>query len=163
MSVDILADDLEKLWADFRSKYKWVPAAGGVVTHRETGKCLFIYRRGYLDLPKGKIDKGETLSEAALREVREETGLRTVDIVSAQNDAAGADYLTTYHTYRTNKKGKRVLKPTYWFSMKTSQEALVPEKQEGIEWARWLNWEETIDGPLPFYPSLRQLESQLNF
>ena len=56
-------------------------AAGGVVTRtRADGKAeyLVIYRRHYDDwsLPKGKLDRGETFRKAAVREIREETGVK---------------------------------------------------------------------------------------
>jgi 8-oxo-dGTP diphosphatase len=52
-----------------------VKAAGGVVRH--DGRIAVVHRPRYDDwsLPKGKLDPGETSEEAALREVREETGL----------------------------------------------------------------------------------------
>ena len=72
-SVEVVAPDIEQLWEDFRSHYKWVEAAGGVVTNVTHGKQLFIFRRDYWDLPKGKLDDGEAPAAAALREVEEET------------------------------------------------------------------------------------------
>ena len=53
-----------------------VQAAGGVVVR--DGRVAVIHRPKYDDwsLPKGKLDPGEGWEEAALREVREETGLR---------------------------------------------------------------------------------------
>jgi 8-oxo-dGTP diphosphatase len=57
-----------------------VLAAGGVVVRRENGEARIavIHRPRYGDwsLPKGKLDPGETFTDAALREVREETGFR---------------------------------------------------------------------------------------
>ncbi|MDQ1084660.1 MULTISPECIES: NUDIX domain-containing protein [Microbacterium] len=57
-----------------------VYAAGGVVWRRAEGKLrvLLIHRTKYRDLtlPKGKVDPGETLAETAVREIREETGIR---------------------------------------------------------------------------------------
>lgn len=56
-----------------------IHAAGGVVVDLSKGKprYLLIHRPGYDDwtLPKGKLDDGERHRDAALREVKEETGL----------------------------------------------------------------------------------------
>ena len=53
-----------------------VEAAGGVVVR--DGRVALVHRPVYDDwtLPKGKLDRGESFEEAALREVEEETGLR---------------------------------------------------------------------------------------
>src|SRR6202158_3715791 len=60
---------------------KLVRAAGGVVRRngsRGAIRVAVVHRPGYDDwsFPKGKVDRGETLEETALREVEEETGLR---------------------------------------------------------------------------------------
>ena len=54
---------------------KVVLAAGGIITNSQ-GEFLLIHRPRYEDwsFPKGKLDKGETLEQCALREVLEETG-----------------------------------------------------------------------------------------
>ncbi|MEL7162113.1 MAG: NUDIX domain-containing protein [Bacteroidota bacterium] len=147
-SVDLLAEDVEQIWEDFRGHFKWVPAAGGLVTLTGTDKQLFIFRRGFWDLPKGKIDNGEDAPTAALREVEEETGLDQLVLGDALPN--------TYHTYR-NRKGKRVLKPTYWFAMETRTERLVPQTEEDIERAVWTTAEAVLAAPEPIYGSLREL------
>jgi 8-oxo-dGTP diphosphatase len=60
-------------------------SAGGVVYRRvgDTYEIVAVHRNRHTDwsLPKGHIEKGETQEQAALREVKEETGLdaRIVD------------------------------------------------------------------------------------
>lgn len=126
-SILIYSDDLEQLKEDFFSIFKIVPAAGGAVFNAED-KLLMMFRRGSWDLPKGKIDEGESIEAAAIREVQEEVGLLDVEIT--------ASLPTTYHTYRS-KKGNRILKPTYWFKMKTKQTEVTLQTEEDIEKSEW--------------------------
>jgi len=53
-----------------------IKAAGGIVMRE--GAVLLVHRPRYDDwsFPKGKLDRGESWEDAALREVDEETGLR---------------------------------------------------------------------------------------
>jgi 8-oxo-dGTP diphosphatase len=77
-----------------------VRAAGGVV--RRDGRIAVVHRPRYDDwsLPKGKLDPGETWEEAALREVREETGLECelgAELSSASyHDRKGRSKLVRY-------------------------------------------------------------------
>ena len=61
---------------------KPVTSAGGVILNSQ-GKVLILRRRteGTWVLPKGQTEPGETLRQTALREVREETGLKNLMIV----------------------------------------------------------------------------------
>ena len=104
-----------------------IKAAGGLVKS-EQGAYLFIYRNDKWDIPKGKIEKGEKVKEAAVREVEEECGIK----VSSLEDKI----CKTYHSYIY--KGEVVLKKTHWFKMRSKgQEKLKPQKEEGITDARW--------------------------
>ena len=126
-SVLLYNDDFEKLWTDFKSPYKIVEAAGGVVENDEK-ETLMIFRRDWWDLPKGKIDPGETPEIAAIREVKEETGLKNVIL--------NKFLCLTYHTYTLNEK--RILKPTHWYLMSSNDTDLTPQTLEGILEVKWV-------------------------
>lgn len=104
-----------------------VIAAGGRVQN-DRGKYLFIYRNGKWDLPKGKLDKGEGIKSAAIREVEEETGVTGLKI---ENFLA-----TTYHIFK--RSGQYRLKEVHWFEMRTDySKNLVPQLDEGITKVKW--------------------------
>ena len=127
--VTLYSNDMEQLWADFRGHYKLIRAAGGLVRN-ERDEILFIYRLDSWDLPKGKMESGEEKEAAALREVIEETGVADLKL--------GDRILITYHTYR-DRKNRRVLKQTFWYRMRAPKQELVPETEEAIEQAVWMN------------------------
>ncbi|WP_339715552.1 NUDIX domain-containing protein [uncultured Kriegella sp.] len=117
----------EEILKKFSKKIPIEVAAGGVVTNKE-GKVLFIYRNDKWDLPKGKLDKGETIEECAVREVEEETGVKGLKIENFLS--------TTYHIFKRN--GKYKLKQVHWYAMKTSYDGkLKGQKSEGIEKVKW--------------------------
>ncbi len=127
-AIVIFDDDLTQLWHDFQSLYRIIEAAGGLVFNQKQ-EVLVIFRRQSWDLPKGKIDDGETPENAAIREVQEETGLHTIEL--------GVHLIDTYHTYV--QKGERILKKTYWYKMTTTETALTPQYSEDIEEAKWVD------------------------
>jgi 8-oxo-dGTP pyrophosphatase MutT (NUDIX family) len=117
----------EEILKKFSKKIPLVVAAGGVVTNK-TGKVLFIYRNNKWDLPKGKVEKGETLEEAALREVEEETGVQGLKVENFLR--------ATYHIFKRN--GKYKLKEVHWYSMSTTYKGdLIGNLEEGIEKVKW--------------------------
>ncbi|MBC7419033.1 MAG: NUDIX domain-containing protein [Pedobacter sp.] len=103
-------------------------AAGGIVENEEK-EILLIFRRGKWDLPKGKLDEGETIEECAVREVEEETGLRSVQL--------GELIDVSLHNYV--EKGKDIEKETYWYAMKVEGEQhLVAQAEEDIVDIKWV-------------------------
>lgn len=107
-------------------------AAGGIVENEE-GKILLQFRRGKWDLPKGKLDEGETIEECAIREVEEETGLQSIQL--------GELIGLTNHFY--TEKGRNINKRTYWFAMKASgTQKLIPQTEEDILELRWVKEDE---------------------
>lgn len=119
----------DAMFNDFSALHTNIEAAGGVVKNIKS-EHLLIRRFGIWDLPKGKVETGETVLEAALREVCEETGLHDVN---ATTPLPG-----TYHIY--HRKGRWHLKKTLWFKMETCDEfPLVPQTDEDISEAVWMD------------------------
>jgi len=121
--------DLEELRKAFWKKFLLVKAGGGLVRNGEE-KYLFMFRRGVWDLPKGKLDPGETIEHCAIREVMEETGIEGVILEGR--------LLITYHTY--DESGKHILKETHWFRMQAPAPGeLTPQLEEQITELRWVD------------------------
>ena len=108
-----------------------VTAAGGFVLRESTGdlELLLIFRRGVWDLPKGKLDSGETVEECAIREVCEEVGIEDVAITGALG--------TTIHGYRYDES--YAVKTTHWFAMRTDEESFTPQRKEKIDRVEWVS------------------------
>ena len=105
-------------------------AAGGIVVNPNK-EILWIFRRGFWDLPKGKLDPNETIEACAIREVMEETGI--------SNLVLGDLIITTKHLYHDTYLNTEVEKTTYWYQMTTDilQEG-VPQTEEDIEAIAWV-------------------------
>ncbi len=125
-------EQMDRLWREFRNMFTQVPAAGGLVRNTK-GEYLVIYRNGFWDMPKGKIDPGEDALTAARREVEEECGIGQLKIVEL------LDY--TYHLFM--QKSGMQLKIITWYLMTTTDENRpVPQREEGIEKAEFVSPEE---------------------
>lgn len=124
----ILHENILMVFEEFKACFTVIEAGGGVVLN-EKGEFLTIYRNGVWDLPKGKLEKGEDFQGAALREVKEETGLPGIQLIEP--------LVSTYHTYHL--KGKWILKKTKWNEMlyKGSAEPVL-QAGEGITDYRWV-------------------------
>jgi mutator protein MutT len=112
-------------------------AAGGIVVDDRTGtpRVLLVHRPRYDDwsFPKGKLDAGETVKQAAFREVREETGIECKIV---------RKLATVRYSYRT-RKGRRRPKLVHYFLMKPiSGEIRVPGEE--VDRAEWLDFEKAL-------------------
>jgi ADP-ribose pyrophosphatase YjhB (NUDIX family) len=145
--IDVLIihySDFDKLYKDFTSLYKIQIAAGGLIRN-ENNQYLFIFRRGYWDLPKGKVEKNETKREGAVREVIEETGLKKVKLLYK--------ICITHHTFK-NKQGVRIIKTSHWYMMSAPHQNLVPQTEEDIEKAEWILLTDFLDTHTPVYKNI---------
>jgi len=128
-----------------------VIASGGIVHHRVTGHLLCIKRHGVIDLPKGKLDPGETIASCAKRELQEETGITDL----TQGRLLG----TTIHGYRRSNYFD--VKTTFWYSFTSEANQFTPALSEGIESVFWLPYadaEQTL-GYAPLSDFLKDLRS----
>ena len=129
-------------------------AAGGLVQNSK-GEMLLIYRRGFWDLPKGKLDAGESIPDCAIREVQEETGIQTLEL--------GQFICTTTHHYFDKWINKDAEKHTHWYAMLSLEnETLVPQTEEDIEKIEWVPREQLPQYLLQTYPTIRSVFEAFN-
>jgi 8-oxo-dGTP pyrophosphatase MutT (NUDIX family) len=137
-----LHHNLNELLNAFKEQLNVVPAAGGLV-YTPQNDILLIHRLGRWDLPKGKLDDGETLEECAIREIEEETGANGLSIVQPLQ--------VTYHTY--HQKGKNNLKESHWFLIKAEEKTkLTPQTEEDVQQCIWVpisDIQPYVDGSFP--------------
>ena len=124
----LVTENPKMVFQNVKNSCHLIKAAGGLVSNA-AGDFLFIFRNKRWDLPKGKVEKGEKMREAAVREVEEECGVKILK---------NKDKLCrTYHIYEWNNK--IVLKKTNWYDMTVKgSPKLIPQKEEGITKAEWL-------------------------
>lgn len=126
--VVLVEEDKARLEKELLWSFYPMHSAGGVVLN-EKNEILMIYRRGKWDLPKGKLDEGETLEACALREVTEETGLGNLELHEK--------ICNSMHIYQMQQQ--YILKYTTWYLMRgNSAYPLLPQKEEMIEEVRWV-------------------------
>lgn len=138
--------EMEEFRTQYFAKFRQVGAAGGLVIN-EHQEMLLIHRRGMWDLPKGKLEPGESVEENALREVEEETGITGPKL--------GKLLPPTYHIYP--QKGW-ILKTTHWFLMEVAGAGpLVPQVEEEIHAAEWVKVDGIMDNlPENTFPTIRE-------
>lgn len=124
-------------------------AAGGIVVNPNK-EILWIFRRGFWDLPKGKLDPKETIEACALREVMEETGV--------SNLVLGDLIMTTTHLYHDMYLNTEVEKTTYWYKMTTDQlQDGIPQTEEDIEAIAWVKKEDIAPYLAKTYDTIKQV------
>jgi 8-oxo-dGTP pyrophosphatase MutT (NUDIX family) len=139
-----IQDNCETWFQAFLSHHTLIEAAGGLVIDPD-GRLLVIKRLGMWDLPKGKIEKGEKIEEAAMREVEEECGISRLTLKEPLPD--------TYHCYKLD--AKYILKRTYWFEMQYSGSELPkPQTEEHITEVKFMEADKVERAKHNTYPSL---------
>jgi len=116
-------------------------SGGGVVYRKKKSKIeilLLQLDNGRWCLPKGLVEKGENMREVALREVKEETGLKHLEI----GEKLGQEHFFYFWKEDNTYHNKFV----YYFLIKfTGDEKPKPQKEEGFVRAKWMDIDEALE------------------
>lgn len=110
-------------------------SAGGIVFRMERGKPRYLLiRDSYRNwgFPKGHLEAGEAPETAALREVGEETGLRSL-VIRGLIDTIDWDF---------RFRGQVIHKVCHFFLMESSRSRTSPQRAEGITACRWMSFDD---------------------
>jgi ADP-ribose pyrophosphatase YjhB (NUDIX family) len=143
----LLSNNIETVKTYFFSQFNIIEAAGGIVQN-EKKDILFIFRRGKWDLPKGKLESGETIESCAEREIEEETGITELTLKKKIGE--------TYHIYE--EKGKTILKISHWFYFTcSSKQKMVAQTEEDIAEVKWIATQNIKDPMANTYENIKEI------
>ena len=106
--------------------------SAGIIIFRKTQvgyKFLLLYHgRNYWNFPKGKIEAGENSWQSAVREVREETGLKSSELRFIENFKA-------YERFTFRGRKENIFKVVILYLAETNQPCVtVSDEHEGYAW-----------------------------
>lgn len=111
--------------------------SAGAILYQESpsGKLYLLlnYPSGHWDFVKGNIEKGETLKQTVLREIREETGITDISFVDGFEDKV---------EYHYQRDGELVHKEVVFFLAKTSTNDVILS-HEHLDFV-WLKFYEAL-------------------
>lgn len=128
-------------------------SAGGVVCRIQDGTPRFLLiRDSYRNwgFPKGHLEQNELPDAAALREVREETGIDDVELSGV------IDTIDWFFRFR----GRLVHKVCHFYLMMTRTSSTTPQRAEGITACRWATFEDAT--AMVSYVNAREVLTQAN-
>ncbi len=116
-------------------------AAGGVVVDASGQKILVLVRPDRqgpkggpeIRLPKGHVEPDEGRHQSAVREIREETGLRRVQLVGGLG----------HQKVEFNWKGRHYIRDEYYFLMEAPPGAEPHDPEEQFE-PQWTGWDDAL-------------------
>jgi 8-oxo-dGTP pyrophosphatase MutT (NUDIX family) len=127
--------------------------SSGVVVVRKTPQgylYLLLRAYNYWDFPKGLVEKEEDPLEAARREVKEETGIESLQFhwgtVSTETEPYGKGKVARYYLAESSQtevkleKGPELGRPEHhefrWLDFEGARKLLVPRVEKVLTWAR---------------------------
>lgn len=111
-------------------------SAGGVVYIGNTVLMLQKMNGDWV-LPKGKIEDGETIKAASLREVYEETHVKA-RVISYIGEIS--------YTYRNFWSNNEVVdKKVHWYLMESDNIKCSPQKEEGFKYAKFIIFDKVVE------------------
>ena len=110
-------------------------SSGGVVSFGNTILLLKKYNGDWV-LPKGRVEENETLPNAALREVQEETGVKG-------NIIGYIDKIN--YKYENIQCDEIVSKVVYWYHMECYSMECKPQKNEGFILAKFIHRDKVLE------------------
>ena len=117
---------------------KYTKSAGGIVLNKKRQVVVVNQNNNSWSLPKGHIENGETLLQAAKREIMEETGISNLKLVRN---------LGSYQRHKIglmSKDDKTELKTIYMFEFTTEDIKLAPSDPHNPE-AKWVEIDKVSD------------------
>ena len=104
-------------------------SAGIILFRKEETKNLFLllhYPSGHWDFVKGKMEKGESIYQTAIRETREETGI---------TDIAFLENFEEWIEYNFQHQGELVNKKVVFFLAETkTKDVKISHEHQGYTW-----------------------------
>lgn len=107
-------------------------SAGGVLFSEDQVVLISIGNERRWQLPKGRIERGESPAQAARREVREETGI----------DGIVLEPLTTIEFTYAQRSGRQVLKTIEYFLQRYDTGTVADFDPREVNEAVWFSWAE---------------------
>ena len=124
-----------------RVKTKFDVSAGGVIYRVKDGEVMVCLiktpAKGHWQLPKGLVDRNESLEEAAVREVKEETGLDGISEVRI-------DKIDYWFWLKEGGEKVRHHKIVYFYLVKYKGGSTKDHDQE-VEEACWFSFDKALD------------------